>query len=306
MIDATPSGSDVFIKTASSLLPQDPGLVDIYDAREGGGLPLPPPPPPPCEGEACQGPLNPPNDADPLLFPLQRPRQRQGSRQEEALRQGQGPPQGPLRGEAQEGRKEEGQSQQEREGGPMRARVMLVIGGALIAALLLASVASADFGLKEQEVTFTNKDGSVATQAGSHPFAMSTTLEFNTVPDPKLKEVPAELTKDVIADLPPGFAVKPKATPRCSNADFLTVPTSEKTGEPEPLCPLNTIVGVFEAREAGEQSGSRTPVYNLEAPPGRRLQARLPLQRRLGGGRRRRPRRGRSQPLCRPSPTSPR
>jgi hypothetical protein len=145
---------------------------------------------------------------------------------------------------------------------------MLTIGGALIAVLLLASVASADFGLKEQDVTFTNKDGSVATQAGSHPFAMSTTLEFNTVPDPKLKEVPAELTKDVIADLPPGFAVKPKATPRCSNADFLTVPTSPKTGQPEPLCPLNTIVGVFEAREAGEQSGSRTPVYNLEAPPG--------------------------------------
>ena len=42
VIDATPSGSDVFIKTSSSLLPQDPGLVDIYDAREGGGLPPPP------------------------------------------------------------------------------------------------------------------------------------------------------------------------------------------------------------------------------------------------------------------------
>ena len=65
VIDATPSGSDVFIKTASSLLPQDPGLVDIYDAREGGGLPPPPGPPAGCEGEACQGPPAPPNDPTP-------------------------------------------------------------------------------------------------------------------------------------------------------------------------------------------------------------------------------------------------
>ena len=65
VIDASPSGADAFIKTASSLLPQDPGLVDIYDAREGGGLPPPPGPPAGCEGEACQGPPAPPNDPTP-------------------------------------------------------------------------------------------------------------------------------------------------------------------------------------------------------------------------------------------------
>jgi hypothetical protein len=65
MIDATPSGSDVFFKTASSLLPQDPGLIDVYDARVNGGLPQPPGPPAGCEGEACQGPLSPPDDPTP-------------------------------------------------------------------------------------------------------------------------------------------------------------------------------------------------------------------------------------------------
>jgi hypothetical protein len=65
MVDATPNGSDVFFKTASSLLPQDPGLIDIYDARVGGGLPQPPTPPAPCEGEACQGPLSAPDDPSP-------------------------------------------------------------------------------------------------------------------------------------------------------------------------------------------------------------------------------------------------
>lgn len=65
LADASPDGSDVFIRTSSSLLPQDPGQVDIYDARENGGLPQPPAPPAACEGEACQGPLAPPNDPTP-------------------------------------------------------------------------------------------------------------------------------------------------------------------------------------------------------------------------------------------------
>jgi hypothetical protein len=64
-IDASASGSDVFFSTASSLLPQDYGLIDIYDAREGGGFPAPPQPQPPCEGEACQSPPAAPNDATP-------------------------------------------------------------------------------------------------------------------------------------------------------------------------------------------------------------------------------------------------
>jgi hypothetical protein len=63
--DASPDGKDVFIRTSSSLLPQDSGQVDVYDARIGGGLPQPPPPPAACEGEACQGPLAPPNDPTP-------------------------------------------------------------------------------------------------------------------------------------------------------------------------------------------------------------------------------------------------
>jgi hypothetical protein len=64
-LDASADGSDVFIKTAASLLPQDPGLIDIYDARIGGGFPLPPDPKPPCEGEACQSPPAPPQASAP-------------------------------------------------------------------------------------------------------------------------------------------------------------------------------------------------------------------------------------------------
>jgi DNA-binding beta-propeller fold protein YncE len=63
--DASATGSDVFFATLSSLLPQDYGLMDIYDARVNGGFPPSPVPAPVCEGEACQRPLVPPNDPTP-------------------------------------------------------------------------------------------------------------------------------------------------------------------------------------------------------------------------------------------------
>ncbi len=53
-VDSSADGRDVFLRTGSTLRPEDPGLVDVYDARVGGGFAFPPSPPPPCQGEACQ------------------------------------------------------------------------------------------------------------------------------------------------------------------------------------------------------------------------------------------------------------
>jgi hypothetical protein len=64
-VDASADGKDVFIRTAQNLLPQDPGLFDIYDARVEGGFPPPPAPPGECEGEACHNPAGPPQDQSP-------------------------------------------------------------------------------------------------------------------------------------------------------------------------------------------------------------------------------------------------
>ena len=52
-IDASEDGRDVFFTTAQSLVAEDPGLVDLYDAREGGGF-APKATATPCEGESCQ------------------------------------------------------------------------------------------------------------------------------------------------------------------------------------------------------------------------------------------------------------
>jgi len=64
-VDASPDGHDVFFTTLSSLVPQDYGLADIYDARIGGGFAAEAQPPAQCEGEACQSAPEAPNDPTP-------------------------------------------------------------------------------------------------------------------------------------------------------------------------------------------------------------------------------------------------
>jgi hypothetical protein len=52
-VDASADGSDVFFTTDDSLVLSDPGSVDLYDARVGGGFPVAPVPIP-CLGDSCQ------------------------------------------------------------------------------------------------------------------------------------------------------------------------------------------------------------------------------------------------------------
>lgn len=61
-LDASSDGSDAFFLTDGSLVPGDTGVLDVYDARVGGGYPASTPVIP-CFGDACQ-PL-PPSPQDP-------------------------------------------------------------------------------------------------------------------------------------------------------------------------------------------------------------------------------------------------
>ena len=55
-IDASADGSDAYFFTQASLVPQDPGLIDAYDARIGGGFASAgAEEAAECEGQACQG-----------------------------------------------------------------------------------------------------------------------------------------------------------------------------------------------------------------------------------------------------------
>lgn len=63
-LDASADGSDVFFVTDGSLVPADPGSLDVYDARVGGGFPVAPAPLA-CIADACQPIPSEPEDPTP-------------------------------------------------------------------------------------------------------------------------------------------------------------------------------------------------------------------------------------------------
>jgi hypothetical protein len=63
-VDASADGRDAFFTTSASLAAEDHDLIDLYDARVGGGF-APRQPVQPCQGEACQSPGSAPADVTP-------------------------------------------------------------------------------------------------------------------------------------------------------------------------------------------------------------------------------------------------
>ena len=98
-----------------------------------------------------------------------------------------------------------------------RLAVSLAIALALCAAL--AAPAMAEFGLKDLDVTFTDKFGEPTTQAGSHPFEMTTTLGVNTIElppsseSPGGSEIPDGEMRNLTIEQIPGLAGTPTRPP---------------------------------------------------------------------------------------------
>ena len=209
LIDASDGGKDVFFATSASLLPQDPGLIDIYDARTGGGFPPAPGRPPACEGEACQGPLGASQRPDPRLLCLRRggQRERRQGEEEEATRRS-------TRPNTRRRSRRTPSSEQTTSGGQGDEEADVDIprcGGA--GALVIAPSAGA-FAFNSLDDTFTNQDGSPATQAGSHPFAQTTTLGFDTIPDPNGGvDIPDGDLKDMTVSPAAGLRRRPDRDP---------------------------------------------------------------------------------------------
>jgi hypothetical protein len=112
--------------------------------------------------------------------------------------------------------------------------------------------------------------GTPFTQAGGHPYAATTSIDFNSItnPNPLIGPLwPVEAVKDVAVDLPPGFLGNPTATPRCDPAD-LEPNLQEHAG---PLCAPATQVGtvLVHTNLLGQGStGGPIPLYNIVPPPG--------------------------------------
>jgi hypothetical protein len=146
----------------------------------------------------------------------------------------------------------------------MRALAKLTALTALCAALY-APTSAHGFGFVGLDAGLLEEDGSAVKDAGSHPYSFTTTIGFETEPDPPLPfEVPAGSTKDLVISAPVGLAANPTATPRCATLDFLKA-SSTGTG----ACPAASQVGVTDVTVGDPGSTERgVPVYNLEPPPG--------------------------------------
>ena len=156
----------------------------------------------------------------------------------------------------------------------MRARTLLavlLVATGLLAVAAPASHAAIPFGLSEFDVTYENEDGSADFQAGSHPFAMTTKLHFNSQPTGKGGEETDEAAKDILVSLPAGFAGAPSAIPTCSTVEFLTAFERVRGAQKQPDCPDSTAIGFVEVVLSSEigGGGNFSAAYNLAPPPGK-------------------------------------
>jgi hypothetical protein len=145
-------------------------------------------------------------------------------------------------------------------------KVLLVVAALAAAAAVGPASSSASFGVEGFEFGFFNEDGSIATQAGSHPYALRTQIQFNTKPAEEGGELPDGMVRDIYVNLPTGFVGTDVNIPQCSTEQFVEL-KQEKTGEAgQPNCPNSTAIGISTTHIlAGEIIG---PVFNLVPPPG--------------------------------------
>ncbi len=136
-------------------------------------------------------------------------------------------------------------------------RLVSILAIAVAAAACLPAGAQAAFGINNFDVTFTNEDGTPATQAGSHPFALIGTFGTNL----DEKNIPEGWLRDLSTEVPPGFFGDPTAYPRCATVEYLA-------GNFNPACPLPTQLGIAGISATTPGSWETHPVFNLPPPPG--------------------------------------
>jgi hypothetical protein len=146
-------------------------------------------------------------------------------------------------------------------------RVSIVGGGAPTAASaegkVVISSAPATLGVTGWDVWFSNPDGTIDTQAGSHPYEATFSLGFaSEVTKFSLLGLYAPAggeVRNIEAKLPPGFVGDPTAVPECTHQQLL--------GSGSPECPGATQVGILQAYVDGG-AGFRSEVYNMVPPVG--------------------------------------
>jgi hypothetical protein len=119
------------------------------------------------------------------------------------------------------------------------------------------------FGVEQYELAPEEEGGAPDTQAGSHPFQLTTTLTLNQ----NARAESVALAKDLHFKVPPGLIGNPTPFPRCTLEEFLAANLSNGViGEND--CPPQTAVGVASVNInvpgfGGLQTFAQ-PLFNLE------------------------------------------
>jgi hypothetical protein len=120
------------------------------------------------------------------------------------------------------------------------------------------------FGVTAFDGWFSNADGTLDTQAGSHPYTATFSFDLATMLRPR--KSPEELSdvtpaggevRNLEVELPPGFVGNPNAVPQCPRGQF------DLSGS----CPNTTMIGQIRVQFTGG-AAIDFPVYNLVPPPG--------------------------------------
>ena len=135
----------------------------------------------------------------------------------------------------------------------MRQRIALA---ALVVAVALGTTvptAWAAFGISNfsAEARASNQAGDLESQAGAVPYSGVTDFSFNRT----LLLLPDGNVKDIRVDLPAGLVSNPRATPKCTEAEF-------------PSCPASTQLGTEQLYTAAGLPLPVSNVYNMEPKPG--------------------------------------
>ena len=143
------------------------------------------------------------------------------------------------------------------------ARATIVGGGAPTAAStvepITISAAPPPFGLTGWDVWFSNADGTLDTQAGSHPYAATFSFDLNNVTRTDGSEgwkTPEGKLRNIEVKLPPGFVGNPTAVAQCTRQEL-----------DNEACPFSSQVG-FDDATILSASQNRQPVFNMVPPAG--------------------------------------
>jgi hypothetical protein len=114
------------------------------------------------------------------------------------------------------------------------------------------ALAGTSFGIEKWELAARNADGSLDTQAGSHPFQIAGTLVLNK---------PG--VRNVHVHFPAGLVGDPTVVPQCTMQEFGTILPSKWN-----TCPSETVIGTALSSFTATIFSEEVPIFNLVPAPG--------------------------------------